>query len=91
MCQRIMIASALSRRPSVLIADEPTTAWTSRSRPRFRKMSQETGAAVILITHDMGIVADMADQVTVHFPGSPLLPQPQDPRGGKRGRAFIRA
>ncbi|MCP4692192.1 MAG: ABC transporter ATP-binding protein [Desulfobacterales bacterium] len=73
MCQRIMIASALSRRPSVLITDEPTTALDVTIQAQIldliRKMSQETGTAVIFITHDMGIVADMADQVTVMYAG----------------------
>jgi peptide/nickel transport system ATP-binding protein len=73
MCQRIMIATALICEPQVLIADEPTTALDVTIQAQIlglmRAMSQKTGAAVILITHDLGVVADMADRVAVMYAG----------------------
>ena len=73
MCQRIMIAAALACRPAVLIADEPTTALDVTIQAQIldliRNMRAEIGTAVIMITHDMGIVADMADQVAVMYAG----------------------
>jgi len=73
MCQRIMIAIALICKPQVLIADEPTTALDvtiqAQTLELMRSLQDETGAAILLITHDMGVVADMADMVMVMYAG----------------------
>src|SRR4030067_2413956 len=67
--QRVMIAMALALKPTLLIADEPTTALDVTIQAQIldllRKLSAETDAAVILITHDLGIIAEMAERVAV--------------------------
>ena len=69
MRQRIMIAMALALRPAVLIADEPTTALDVTVQAEIldllRGLQRDLGTAIILITHDMGVVAEMADRVIV--------------------------
>ena len=69
MRQRVMIAMALSCDPTVLIADEPTTALDVTIQAQIlglmRDLQNETGASVIMITHDMGVVAEVADEVVV--------------------------
>ncbi|WP_028029641.1 ABC transporter ATP-binding protein [Gemmobacter nectariphilus] len=73
MCQRIMIAMTMIRRPVLLIADEPTTALDVTIQKQIldlmAEMRRETGAAVMLITHDMGVVAESADRVAVMYAG----------------------
>src|SRR6478736_5124921 len=68
-----MIAAALISRPAVLIADEPTTALDVTIQAQIlellRRLAAERGTGILLITHDMGVVADIADQVAVMYAG----------------------
>jgi peptide/nickel transport system ATP-binding protein len=91
MAQRVMIAMALACEPELLIADEPTTALDVTIQAQIldlmRHLQKETGTAIILITHDLGVVAEMCDRVAVMYAGEvveqadvrTLFAQPQHP------------
>jgi oligopeptide transport system ATP-binding protein len=76
MRQRIMIAMALALEPAVLIADEPTTALDVTVQAQImellKDLQREMGMGLILITHDLGVVADMADRIVVMYAGKPV-------------------
>jgi dipeptide transport system ATP-binding protein len=73
MRQRIMIAMALMCKPSLLIADEPTTALDVTIQAQiidlFKEIQKKTGVAIIIITHDLGVVAQIADRINVMYAG----------------------
>jgi dipeptide transport system ATP-binding protein len=73
MCQRVMIAMALACKPRLLIADEPTTALDVTIQAQILDLllalQRDTGMGLVLITHDLGVVAEMADRVTVQYAG----------------------
>ena len=76
MRQRVMIAMALACDPDILIADEPTTALDVTIQAQIielmQEMQQKNGNAIIMITHDLGVVADIADKIMVMYAGQPV-------------------
>ena len=85
MRQRAVIAMALSCNPALLIADEPTTALDVTIQAQIlelmRRLRRDFGSAIMLITHDMGVVAEIADRVVVMYAG------PGDRAGHRRARS----
>jgi len=91
MLQRVMIAIALSLEPKVLIADEPTTALDVITQMQILRLldqlQQQTRCAILLVTHDLGVIAQLADDVAVMYngelveqaPAAQLFDQPQHP------------
>ncbi|AWB50529.1 nickel import ATP-binding protein NikD (plasmid) [Gemmobacter aquarius] len=75
-CQRVMIAMAIASNPRLLIADEPTTALDVTIQKQIldllMKLQEDYGMALILITHDMGVVAETADRVVVQWKGKKI-------------------
>ncbi len=75
-CQRVMIAIAIAANPRLLIADEPTTALDVTIQKQIldllMKLQEDYGMALILITHDMGVVAETADRVVVQYKGKKM-------------------
>ena len=82
MRQRVMIAMALACDPKLLIADEPTTALDVTIQAQIldlmRELKEKTGAAIVLITHDLGVVAEMAQRVVVMYAGRKVEEAPVD-------------
>jgi oligopeptide/dipeptide ABC transporter ATP-binding protein len=80
--QRVMIALALAAEPRILIADEPTTALDVTTQAQIleliRRIQQQRGLAVMLITHDMGVIAEMADDVVIMYLGHEVEKGPVD-------------
>lgn len=91
MCQRVMIAAALISKPRLLIADEPTTALDVTIQAQIlalmADLAADLGTAILLITHDMGVVAELADRICVMYGGrvveqgpvAPIFAAPRHP------------
>jgi oligopeptide transport system ATP-binding protein len=94
MRQRVMIAMALSCQPELLIADEPTTALDVTIQAQIleliKRLKAETGASVILITHDLGVVAGMTDHIIVMYAGKVFEQAPTEELFERPGNPYTR-
>jgi oligopeptide transport system ATP-binding protein len=94
MRQRVMIAMALSCQPELLIADEPTTALDVTIQAQIldliKRLQSETGASVVLITHDLGVVAGMTDRVIVMYAGRIFEAAPTSELFARPGNPYTR-
>ena len=94
MRQRVMIAMALSCQPELLIADEPTTALDVTIQAQIleliKRLKAETGASVILITHDLGVVAGMTDHIIVMYAGKVFEQAPTTELFARPGNPYTR-
>lgn len=92
MRQRVMIAMALACNPKVLIADEPTTALDVTIQAQIldllRKLQRERGMALLLITHDLGVVAEMADEVAIMYAGKIIERAPAETLFAQRSHPY---
>jgi oligopeptide/dipeptide ABC transporter ATP-binding protein len=86
MCQRVLVAMMLACRPSLLIADEPTTGLDVTIQAQIleliREVQRDTGASILLITHDLGVVAETCQRVIVMYAGQIMETAPVDPLFG---------
>jgi oligopeptide/dipeptide ABC transporter ATP-binding protein len=94
MCQRAMIAMAVANDPDVLVADEPTTALDVTIQAQIldllRSIRQEKGVAIVLISHDLGVVAGLADDVAVMYAGRVVERGPVDAVYGQARHPYTR-
>nr|WP_255720760.1 ABC transporter ATP-binding protein [Acuticoccus kalidii] len=95
MCQRVMIAMAIASRPKVLLADEPTTALDVTIQAQIldllKALQVETGMALVFVTHDLGVVAEIADRVAVMYAGRIVETGPADALFGDPRHPYTRA
>ncbi|WP_375455187.1 dipeptide ABC transporter ATP-binding protein [uncultured Methylobacterium sp.] len=93
--QRAMIAMALILKPALLVADEPTTALDVTTQAQIlallARLQDETGMAILLITHDLGVVANMAHDVAVLYRGRLVEAGPRDAVMRRPGHAYLKA
>ncbi len=93
--QRAMIAMALIMRPALLVADEPTTALDVTTQAQIlallTKLQDETGMAILLITHDLGVVANIAHEVAVLYRGKLVESGPKDVVMRRPGHPYLKA
>jgi oligopeptide/dipeptide ABC transporter ATP-binding protein len=94
MRQRVMVAMALANGPQVLIADEPTTALDVTTQAQILELlgevQREMGLALVLVTHDLGVVAGLADRVVVMYAGRVVEDGPVDAVFGASGHPYTR-